>query len=224
MAEQMEGGRGRSGCRRTLIWALGVSFLVTLVVMWIYRPAPSEPVNPSNSGGGSEQFTAWSDSTVFPTSLDEGPTAQAAYATARDTALAWQPDAQPAIVSAHWRPRADGHWPTMVVWSFQFYSPGTQRVAVIAVDGGQAQLLQDTLSPYVLSTFDETMWQVDSLMALEVWWEEGGAFFAASHPSVDLTAQLRISQESGRLVWTVIGVSGGQMRRVMVDGVTGEQL
>ncbi len=223
MAEQAEEGRERSGCRRALIWALGVSFLVALVVMWIYRPAPSGPVNPSNLGGESEQFAAWSNSTVFPTSLAEGPTARSAYAAAKDVALAWQPDAQPAIVSAHWRPRADGRWPTMVVWAFQFYSPGTQRVAAIVVDGGRAQLLQETISPYVLPTFDETMWQVDSRTALEVWWEEGGAFFVASHPSVDLTAQLRVSQESGQLVWTVIGVSGGQMRRVMLDGATGQQ-
>jgi hypothetical protein len=204
-----------------LAGAFGVALLLALLILWLFRPARrNELSQPTRETG---QFEAWVVSSAFPTSLTEGPAARSAYGPAADTARAWQPDAQPAIASAHWRPR-QGRWPTAVVWMFQFYSPETQRLAVVAVDGGRAQLIQETLSPYPLMTFDVAAWEVDSHSVLRTWWDEGGAFFVSSHGIVELTAQLRISQEDDRLVWRVIGVAGDQTRQVVVDGTTGDRL
>jgi hypothetical protein len=148
-------------------------------------------------------------------------TARSAYQLAVDVARSWQPDGQVAIMSAHWQPR-QGRWASGVVWMFQFYSPATRRLAVIVVDSGRARLLREALSPYPLPVFGEDDWQVDSLEALETWWKAGGASFVSIHSEVDLTAQLRVLKEDDRVAWTVVGTSGAQTRRLIVDGVTGE--
>jgi len=194
---------------------LGLTFVVALVlaliIVALYRPS-----HPSLEAGGRPAFD-------LPVSLGESVTARSAYPLAVDVAQSWQPDGQPAIVSANWRPR-QGRWPADVIWMFQFYSPATRRLAVVIVDGGRARLLREASSPYSLSTFGEDDWQVDSLAALEAWWNADGATFQAIHSEVNLTAQLRMQEQGNRLVWTITGVSGDQMRSLIVDGATGEQV
>jgi len=148
------------------------------------------------------------------------PTARETYPAALEAAQAWQADASPAVISAHWRPRR-GHWPTSL-WMFQFYSPSTHRTAVVVVEDRRARLLQETLSPYALPTFTDDEWQVDSSTALQVWWEKVGATFLALHPDMDLAAQLRVEEGGERLVWIVTGIAGEQVRVVTINGTTGE--
>ena len=194
---------------------LGLTFVAALVlaliIVALYRP--SHPVLEAGGRPVSD----------FPASLVESVTAQSVYPLAVDVAQSRQPDGQPAIVSANWRPR-QGRWLADVVWMFQFYSPATRRLAVIIVDGGRARLLREATSPYPLPTLGEDDWQVDSLAALEAWWNAGGATFQAIHSEVNLTAQLRMQAHSNRLVWTITGVSGNQVRSLIVDGATGERV
>ena len=108
---------------------------------------------------------------------------------------------------------------------FQFYSPSVRRLAVVIVDGGRTRLLQETKSPYVLPTFSGDDWHVDSLAALDAWWNAGGATFLSVYSEIDLTAQLRVLDEQDeRLVWTVSGIAGGQTNSLIVDGTTGERV
>ncbi len=197
---------------------MGLTFVVALglalLILWVYRS--SQRSDGAEAGG-------WSAYADLPASLSGGPSALRAYSPASEIARAWQPDARPAIVSAHWRPR-QGRWPTDIAWMFQFYSPATHRRAIIVVTGGRARLLRDALSPYPLPTFDETDWQVDSYAALSAWWSGGGAAFLSTHHEVDLTAQLRVLEGEDRPVWTVSGITGGQMKILVVDGTTGEQV
>ena len=208
----------RKGVRRwavllTLIFV--VALVLALLVLALYRPSE----RPADTGAGAAPAN-------LPASLAEGVTARQAYPPAAEIAQSWQPDGQLAIVTAHWRPR-QGRWPTDVTWMFQFYSPDTRRLAVVVVDGGRARLLREAVSPYPLPTFSTEDWQLDSLAALGVWWNAGGGTFASLYSEVDLTAQLRVLDgdgEGGRLAWAVTGITGGQVKRLVVDGTTGEQI
>jgi hypothetical protein len=160
----------------------------------------------------------------LPAALAGEVTAKGVYAVAMEEARSWQPDGQLAIVAAHWRTR-ERRWPTNVTWMFQFYSPSTRRLAVIMVDEGRARLLRESPAPYSLPTIDQEQWQVDSLAALDAWWDAGGGTFVSLNPELDLTAQLRPVQDTqagDRLVWSVVGVVGSQVKRLAIDGTTGE--
>jgi hypothetical protein len=163
-------------------------------------------------------------SQYLPAALAEGATAKGVYAVAMEEARSWQPDGQLAVVVAHWRTR-ERQWPASVSWTFQFYSPSTRRLAVIVVDKGRARLLQESPTPYSVSTIDQEQWKVDSLAALNTWWNAGGGTFVSLNPELDLTAQLRPVQDTqagDRLVWSVVGFVGSQVKRLTIDGTTGE--
>lgn len=207
--------RGRPGR-----WALvmGLTFVVALglalLVLWLYRSSgPSQPVP---AGGMALPG--------LPASLSEAPTARQFYPAAAEVAQSWHPDARMAALSAHWRSER-GRWPADVTWVYRFYSAATRRVAVVIVEGGRARLLQETVSPYRLVTFDEADWQVDSDAALNAWWGEGGRTFVYIHPEADVTVRLRTRSEEGdQLAWTVTGIFGDQVSRLVMDGATGEQI
>jgi hypothetical protein len=199
---------------------LGLTFALALalaiLIVWLYRPAEPFALRRESEAG----------EIVFelPSGLAEGLSARQAYESAEAAALAWQPDARPATVSAHWRPRQGG-WSSKVIWTFQFYSPSNRRLVVIVVDKGLTQLLQESLSPYALPTFDVESWRVDSQEAVQTWWNHGGGAFHTTHSDVDLVARLQAAEAGdGRPVWRVTGVAGGQVKQVDVDGVTGERL
>jgi hypothetical protein len=110
---------------------------------------------------------------------------------------------------------------------FQFYSPGVDKVAIVVVDSGQARLLRETASPYQLDTFTQADWQVDGSVALQGWWDSGGATFLSinSGSEPELVVQLRVQEGSqDQLVWTIRGIAGGQSWTVAIDATTGEQL
>ena len=188
-----------------------MALLVAWLIVTFYQPSRT-------SQGGQPGTVA------LHVSLAESVTARSAYPPAASVAQSWQPDGQLAIVSAHWRPSRGG-WSSNVVWIFQFYSPGTRRLAVVVVDGARASLLQDTSSPYVVPTFSEDEWQVDSLAALDTWWNAGGATFLSVYSEIEVTAQLRVlDRENDRLAWSIMGIAADRVRTSIVDGVTGELL
>lgn len=206
----------RRGTGRWIIF-LGLTFVAALaaalVILALYQASPQAP------GAGEPSAPI-----ALPADLAGGVSARQAYPSAVDAARSWQADGQLAIVSAHWQPRR-GRWPAEVTWMFQFYSPATRRLAVVVVDGGRALLLREALSPYVVPTFSEADWQVDSQAALDAWWNVGGAHFLSTYAEVDLMAQLRVlDKEDNRLAWTVTGVAGNQVKKVVVDGATGERM
>jgi hypothetical protein len=96
-----------------------------------------------------------------------------------------------------------------IEWGLQFFSPSTQRLALITISGEEARMVnQPTLSPYPLSTFSTDGWQIDSDQALQTWWAYGGNNIAALYGQVDVVMQLRMNQEAdSRLAWTVTGVN-----------------
>ena len=206
----------RGGGRWVIVLGLAFVFalVVALLILWLYEPS-QQPQQPQGGGGTSYGL---------PGVLAEASTGRQHYPAATELARSWQPDARVAIISAHWRTR-QGQWSSDVTWTFQFYSPETRRVAVIIAERGQARLLRETVSPYVLPTFDEADWKVSSRKALDTWWRAGGAVLMSIGTEADLTAQLRVlEEEDDRLAWVVTGVVGKQVRRLVVDGRTGEQV
>ena len=205
-------GKGEGRWLIPLVLTLVGAVVLVGLILALYRPFQGE----TGEGAVAPQY--------LPAALAEAATAKRAYAAAMEEARSWQPDGQLAIVAAHWRTR-ERRWPVSVIWMFQFYSPSTRRLAVIVVDKGRARLLNESPTPYSLPTIDEEQWQVDSLAALNTWWNAGGGTFVSLNPELDLTAQLRPVQDAqagDRLVWSVVGVAGSQVKRLTVDGTTGE--
>lgn len=202
MAQRGSGGR----------WAvlLGLAFIAALalavLILWA-SPGPS---------GGNPPGP--------PMPLPLEPTARQAYRAAQEAAQAWQMDALPSSLSAHWQ-RTRGRWPTQNVWTVHFYSPSSGRLAVFLVEVGRTRMLREAFSPYPLPTFAEDQWKADSPQALEAWWGSGGADFLARHSDAEVTLQLKpTSPTDNRPEWVITAVAGRQVQVVAISGVDGQPL
>lgn len=192
-------------------WAvlLGLAFILALgLAILTVQPA----LQPAKEGGAA--------GSVIP--LPREPTARQAYALAKEVALSWQPDARLAALSIHWRQNR-GRWPTQNVWSAQFYSPTTGRMALIVVEGGRARLLQEMVIPYPLPTFAEDRWRVDSPQALGTWWSGGGGDFLTRHTGAEVSLQLKPGPTESP-VWTLTATAENQFQTVKIDGADGRIL
>ena len=155
--------------------------------------------------------------------LGAGITARQALAPAAELAEQWQEDAQLAVVSTH-RLAAGTQSQGESEWAFQFFSPSTQRLALVTVIGEEAHITRETLSPYSVPTFLVKEWHVDSDQALQVWWEKGGGTLLTQRPDADLAMQLRGAEDGGEHpVWMVTGfvVSAESAFIVTVDATSG---
>jgi hypothetical protein len=194
----------RTGIRWLLL--LGLSLLTVVVVLLFY----DRLVEPTSS------------SSVVGLAI-RGVTAQGAFDPAAELAAQWQKDARLTTVSCQWS-NVGTQRTDETVWAFQFFSPSTQRLALITVADGAARMVRDSLSPYSLSTFSAERWRVDSDQALRTWWNSGGSDMANRHPDTDLAMHLHMSDEGGNdPIWTVVGfVSSPEMTSiVVVNGADG---
>jgi hypothetical protein len=194
----------KTGVRWLLL--LGLS-LVTVVVVLLFYDRLVEPTSSSPVAGLAIQ----------------GDTARAAFDPAAELAAQWQQDAQLTSASCQWSnvgtQRTDA-----TVWAFQFFSPSTQRLALVTAADGAARMVRDSLSPYRVSTFSAERWRVDSDQALRSWWNSGGSDVVARHPDMDLAMNLHMPDEGGNdPVWTVVGLaSNPEMTSiVVVNGADG---
>jgi hypothetical protein len=140
-----------------------------------------------------------------------GNTARQAFAPAAKLAEQWQQDARLTSVSGQLSAVGQGSG-NKIEWGFQFFSPATQEMALVAVNDGEARMVRSPmLSPYKLPTFSLDEWLVDSNQALQTWWERGGDSLVKQYTQVDIVMQLRISREQGsQPVWAVAGVIAGK--------------
>lgn len=136
-----------------------------------------------------------------------GDTARQAFAPAAELAAQWQEDAGLTAVSTQLLAVGKGSG-NDAEWGFQFFSPSTQKLALVAVSGGKARMVRPPmLSPYALPTFSLEQWPIDSDRALQTWWDHGGNSIVKQYPQVDAKMQLRVSEDLGnRPVWVVAGI------------------
>jgi hypothetical protein len=178
----------RPGVRWSLWLALGLIVLTVVGALLLYdRLGGSAAPTPAASVAGGQV------------------TARQAFGPAAGLARQWQEDVRLAAVSGYWP--AVGMQPGgQVEWAFQFFSPSTQRLALVTVAGGTARMVRESVSPYAVPTFLAEEWRVDSDQPLQTWWRRGGETLVARRPDVDVAMQLRMPDEGiGQPVWTVVG-------------------
>ena len=180
---------GSSSVRWWLLLGLGLVVLAVAGALVYGRVAPASP--PPAMGA-----------------IDGGVTARQAFTAAAELAAQWQADAGLSVASCH--------WPAVEIqsgaaeWDFQFFSPSTGRLALVAADGETARVVREGLSPYVVPMFSAEAWQVDSDQALQTWWDRGGRRWVARRPDTDLAMQLRMPDNGDDgPVWTVVGLVVG---------------
>ena len=193
----------KGNVHRLLLLGLGLLLLVAVGIVYIRRTETSTPPAMPWMGYG-------------------GPTAREALSPASEVAAQWQEDAHLVAVSGHltWETGQQGY---SVEWAFQFFSPSTQRLALILVSDGKARLMRDSLSPYRVHTFSLERWRVDSDRALQIWWDNGGSAVLARRPDTELVIKLNLPAEGDEPLWTVAGVFPGQgdAFTIMVNATTG---
>jgi hypothetical protein len=148
--------------------------------------------------------------------------ARSFYPRAEQAAKSWKQDAGLVSASASWPFVRLDHFSVPVDWTFQFFSPSTQRIYVVNVNETQVSLIRESLAPYPLPTISMGDWQLDSHEALNAWLNHGGGGLLDRYPVVDVSVRLR--QGAGdSLEWVVVGAVRDdptiQMARIRaVDG------
>jgi hypothetical protein len=166
-----------------------------------------------------------SSSTVSPPPaflLEEQAQARTAFPVAQQEAQRWQQDAQLAAVGIVLDDLGPGGVLKRDRWTFQFYSPSKQQMAVIRVSDGEAQQLRTGLLPNRLPVLSLDQWQVDSGQALQTWWTQGGGSFVQGHPHVSISLKLRPEPGGTRPVWTVAGSASDRHWTVQLDSGDGK--
>jgi hypothetical protein len=183
-----------------VLWGLGVLIVVIMGALGFIFSQAERPQTQAPTAAP----------TVLPTQatyrLPETPhSARNLYGRAEQAAQGWQRDAALVSASASWPFAALDDLSRPVDWTFQFYSPATNRVYVINVNQTDVTPIRETLSPYSLPTVVVEQWQVDSHQAVNAWLNRGGGAFLKRHTVVDISIRLARPQ-GGEAVWTVLGI------------------
>ncbi len=161
--------------------------------------------------------------------LEDQARALNALPVAQQEAMRWQPDAQLSSAEIIWDDLGPGGLLKRDRWTFQFYSPSQQRMALIWVRDNQAQLLQEGLVVDRLPALPLDQWQIDSPEALSGWWKHGGAKFVRTHSQSQVSISLKIrmatdAADSTRPVWIIAGSASGEHWIVQLDAQDGSVL
>ena len=156
--------------------------------------------------------------------LQKEAQARTVFSIAQQEALRWQEDAQLSSARIVWDDLGPGGVLLCDRWSFDFYSPAQQQMAVIRVTDGTAERLRTALLPNRLPILPLDQWQVDSTQALQAWWERGGSDFVGKHTHVSISLKLRVQPGGTRPVWSVAGSSSGQHLVAQLDARDGTVL
>lgn len=207
-----------------LEWILGgVLALLLLIIglvaafLWLQPDGPPT-VADTGFGGETVGFEA--------TSVFEGQTAQVAYATAQQAAMAWQADALLISATATWPQGAsrDLMLSGKVDWGFTFYSPSTNGLAVYSVTGQQANLVTQGAADTAVTAAELSGWQIDSPAVAATLLEQGGSAFIDQEGLVTLVMTLSTNTQTGRIEWfaSLVGNQTGNSLNLVMNGTSGE--
>jgi hypothetical protein len=155
-------------------------------------------------------------------------TARSLYPGAEGLALAWQPDAQLASLTATWRGTAINLVGQPTDWVYRFYSPGWRHYYFVSVKpDGQTQSMEHARQvdppPPVIPLEG---WHVDSVQALTTWLDYGGGAMLGAKPGIEVSAQLSVPSPGGDPVWAVVGydIESDDYLTVMIHAGSGAVL
>ncbi len=150
--------------------------------------------------------------------------ARQSYAQVEKWSTQWAPDAGLVAGSTSVTRQADQQGKAGG-WTFQIYSPTTQRLALVLVDHEQVRVLRviDTLYPQ--TAFQTNDWKIDSETFMESWWAETGKTIWNVPQAQTLYLHLGIHQR-GIPSWqiTVMSENGTVLNTWEARADTGEPL
>ena len=216
-----------------LEWILGIILVVLLIAVAVlsllfwFGPNSGRVDGPA---ANSATTIAQRADDIEPTPDYEGRTAKRAYATAQNEASLWQGDAQLLNATATF---SQGATPEQLIdgetaWSFTFYSPSTNQVALISVVDENAQVLSTNSYTPQSNVLGVSGWNIDSADAVQRVLQEGGRDFIASGSNPTLTMALYMDDqgENGRIEWeaSLISLLNGNALILRIDATSGEIL
>ncbi len=157
-----------------------------------------------------------------------GQTAKTEMQAALVKAQAWHEDAQLVSVTSSWNQVTLHELGQPSRWRYRFYSPSQKRFFFVTVNPDQslfglshAERLRNAAPPEPI-----VVWELDSLTALNIWVNHGGAIMLNHLSDLQVVAQLQDQNEDNPLTWTVAGYepTTKHYHTVVVDALTGEIL
>ena len=198
-------------------WILGGLLVVLLLIvailailLWIRPDTP-----PATSRTGFES-----------TPVYRGQTAQTALVMAQQAATTWQADAQLIKTTATW-PQGltkEDISSGRAAWSFTFYSPSSQTIAVLSIVDNQATLVSDNKVNRALDPRADIDWRIDSPEAIHRMLSEGGDTFLQGERITTLIMTLTTDNTSGRIEWfiSLFAQQTGRSFTMTLDATSGE--
>lgn len=218
-----------------LEWILGIILVVLLLVvgvlsltLWFRNDRTAVP-NPASAANSATIIAQRADD-IAPTPLYDGRSAIVAYASALQTAQAWQADAQLMQAQATWPQgaNADQLLQGEESWGFTFYAPSAQRMGVFSVVEDTATLVSEGDYEQTDPLLSASGWNLDSKDAIEIFLAGGGSTFLAEQGVSTMTMALLASdrEANGRLEWQIalFSLQTGQAFTMRLDATSGEVL
>lgn len=137
----------------------------------------------------------------------------------------WAADAQLFAIAATWENTTLNSVGEPTYWTYRYYSPSQQRFFFITVnpDGSVMGTTHGERIYNPPSTISPQDWEIDSVEAVNIWLNYGGEAMMTAIPSVQVVAQLQVSEPEAPLQWTVAGYDPDTktFHTVFIDAHTG---
>jgi hypothetical protein len=186
---------------------LGLLIIILAVVGLIWWRQSTNPPAAVQETAGSER---------------ERHSAQSAYELAQPVAETWATGAQLVEASATW-PAGSQFDPQGADWSFIFYAPDQDQIALITVAGSEATLFSSRRADKMYLPVPRHYWTIDSPALIELALINGGQQFLREQAEATLRLKLMMDQTPA---WQVelIGRETGQTLRLLFDAGTSQLL
>ncbi len=151
--------------------------------------------------------------------------AHISFVAAQREAVLWHEDAQLLNATATWASGTtlENFMPNNAVWAYAFYSPSSDRVALISVTE-ETQIYPDQPANEAVHPIAPGAWQMDSVELVELLMNNGGKQFLQSNGRSALT--LSLGKNQNRIEWLadLISDETGAFLSIVTDANSGEIL
>ncbi len=166
---------------------LSTALLIALGVSWLRAGVSSGSpanLNPGSTGGSAP--------------MSNTQTAREAYATLNQWLSGWAQDGAVVALSCTFQKENE----SPVGWTFQVYSPASQKLANVLIEGSNVWVLRELTALYPQQALPLDTWAVDSSTVLDTWWAGRGQLLWSQSQAQTLALHLGTRPEGG-LTWQV---------------------